>query len=190
MPARRRPKDEARSRAVALGSSVASGPRLVDLGLVVGRVRRWVSACLAEEMEQRRLFPWIAVAYGVGIALAFAARWPLSALPPLVLGAALTIASAVVRARPARLAACVALAAVAFGFAAAVLRTNDVAGAGASPDERRARRRLRRKRRGTPQRRQAGLTPARLRQGARRGSSGPHPRQRPRASTGSRRATT
>jgi competence protein ComEC len=83
----------------------------------------WAADCLAREAEARRLFPWIAVAYGGGIALAFAADGPLSIWPPLVTGTLLVGVAALCRARPLALAVLIALTAVFFGFAAAVLRT-------------------------------------------------------------------
>src|SRR5215211_2799514 len=36
--------------------------------------RPWLAGCLRQEVEQCRLFPWIAVAFGLGILLVFAAE--------------------------------------------------------------------------------------------------------------------
>jgi competence protein ComEC len=87
----------------------------------------WLAASLAREAEARRLFPWIPVAYGTGIALAFAADGPLSLWPPLLVGTGFVVAAVLLRARPLTLAILIGLAATFLGFAAAVLRTNMVA---------------------------------------------------------------
>ena len=43
----------------------------------------WLRACLAEEVSRRRLFPWCAVAFGLGILLFFAAQGRPHAAAPL-----------------------------------------------------------------------------------------------------------
>lgn len=87
----------------------------------------WLWRALAREAEARRLFPWIAVAYGGGIALAFAADGPLSIWPPLVAGAGSAAVAVLCRARPVALGLLIGAAAVFLGFAAAVLRMEAVA---------------------------------------------------------------
>ena len=86
----------------------------------------WLRACLAEEVERRRLFPWIAVAYGAGIVLASVAEGSVSPWPPLVLGGLCTALAVALRARPVGLAIAIACAAVLFGFTAMVVRTVSV----------------------------------------------------------------
>jgi hypothetical protein len=63
---------------VLAGRWRGSGPALSDA------IWPWFRACLAYEAEQRRLFPWLAVAFGAGIALAFAADGPLAPWAPSV----------------------------------------------------------------------------------------------------------
>ena len=49
--------------------------------------RGWLQRCLDEEVAQRRLFPWTAVAFGLGILLCFAAEGrPHPAAPVFGLG--------------------------------------------------------------------------------------------------------
>ena len=79
-----------------------------------------LSTWLAAEVEGRRLFLWIPVAYGLGICLAFAADGPLSLVPPLLGGFAFAAAAFIVRRRPVAAAAAIGTAAMFFGFAAAV----------------------------------------------------------------------
>ncbi|TVR10586.1 MAG: ComEC family competence protein [Salinarimonadaceae bacterium] len=55
----------------------ALAPRLPD-------PRPWLARCLAEEVEQRRLAPWAAVAFGLGIVLCFAAEGRPSPWAPTV----------------------------------------------------------------------------------------------------------
>ena len=51
---------------LALGLAARRAP-----GLVLPALRGWVGGCLAAESAQRRLFPWLAVAFGAGILLFF-----------------------------------------------------------------------------------------------------------------------
>jgi competence protein ComEC len=101
---------------VLAGRWRGSGPALSDA------IWPWFRACLAYEAEQRRLFPWLSVAFGAGIALAFAADGPLAPWAPL--GGALCAAGAalVVRGRPVSLAVALALVMACLGFLAAVMR--------------------------------------------------------------------
>ncbi len=117
------------------GARAAALPHVLAAAWNIGALRRalasgpdWFVGCLAREAEARRLFPWIPVAYGAGIALAFAADGPLSAWPPLLVVGGFAVAAALARARPVALAVLIGLAAMFLGFAAAVIRTQIVAG--------------------------------------------------------------
>jgi competence protein ComEC len=84
------------------------------------------SGWLRDEIERRRLFPWIAVAFGVGVLLFFAAEGRPALWAPLV-GLALSMGGALaLRHRVWGLAACIGLAAIFAGFAAGVLRLRAV----------------------------------------------------------------
>ncbi|WP_414471132.1 ComEC/Rec2 family competence protein [Microvirga sp. M2] len=88
--------------------------------------REWLRQCLAHEIAQRRLFPWLAVCFGLGVVLFFQAEAPSLWAP---LGAfALSVASAIwLRERLLALALSVGLAAVFAGFSAGIVRTAGVA---------------------------------------------------------------
>lgn len=75
------------------------------------------------EAEQRRLLPWLAVAFGAGILLCFAAAQG-APHPWAVLALAVSAASALpfLGARPVAMAAALALLAAIIGFAAATIR--------------------------------------------------------------------
>ncbi|MGE8126800.1 ComEC/Rec2 family competence protein [Methylobacterium sp. NPDC080182] len=91
-------------------------------------LRDWVVAGLAREAEQRRLFPWLAVAFGGGILVYFAAADGAPSLAAPLIAAALALAPVpVLGARPAALAAALAVAAAFLGFAAATWRVSQVA---------------------------------------------------------------
>lgn len=84
---------------------------------------------LSREAEQRRLFPWLAVAFGAGILVFFTATDGEPSLAAPLIGAALALAvTPALRARPAALALALALAAAFLGFAAGVRRVASVAG--------------------------------------------------------------
>jgi competence protein ComEC len=87
---------------------------------------RWALRNLSEEVEQRRLFPWIAVCFGLGIVLFFKAEGRPALWAPAL--AALLFCGLAIRAhaRPGTLAVCIGLAALFSGFAAAVVRTGSV----------------------------------------------------------------
>jgi len=109
------------ARAVAL-------PRPSGLALDWG-ARDWrgrLERCLAHEIGQRRLFPWLAVCFGLGVLLFFQAERPTLWAP---LGASALCAASAVRLRHNlfALALCVGLAAVFAGFAAGVIRTRSIA---------------------------------------------------------------
>src|SRR4051812_6690964 len=88
--------------------------------------RGWAARNLALEIDQRRLFPWIAVAFGMGIVLFFQAEGRPALWAPL-LGAGLCGCGAVLARRNLRsMAVLIAMTAVFAGFAAAVLRARSV----------------------------------------------------------------
>ena len=84
---------------------------------------------VAREAEQRRLFPWLAVAFGAGILVFFTATdgEPSLAAPLIAAGLCLSV-TPLLRARPVALALMLGLAAVFLGFAAGVWRVASVAG--------------------------------------------------------------
>ena len=100
-------------------------PLAIDLGLADGR--GWLVGNLTREVEQRRLFPWIAVCFGLGILLFFQAEgapalWAPAAVFALCVGSAIAL-----RAKPVALATTIGLAALFAGFAAGTLRARSVA---------------------------------------------------------------
>jgi len=107
---------------------VVALPRPSGLALDWGALdwRGWLERCLAHEIGQRRLFPWLAVCFGLGVLLFFQSEKPTLWAP---LGVSMLCAAAAVRLRHNlfALALCVALAAVFTGFAAGVIRTRSIA---------------------------------------------------------------
>ena len=88
--------------------------------------RQWIRRSLAVEAEQRRVFPWIPVCFGLGILLFFQAEGRPSLWAPM-LGAALFGTLAVrLRFSPVPLATMIALSALFAGFSAATVRTRNV----------------------------------------------------------------
>jgi competence protein ComEC len=114
------PRATARALALPRPVGLALDWRFVDW-------RGWLSRQVAREIEQRRLFPWLAVCFGLGILLFFQADgqpalWaPLGALGLCCTGAVLLRHNLPV------LCALVALAALFAGFSAGVIRTRSVA---------------------------------------------------------------
>jgi competence protein ComEC len=104
----------------ARGGLVSAWPvRVPDLGSLA-------SGWLRNEIERRRLFPWIAVAFAIGVLLFFAAEGRPALWAPL-LGVVLATGGAIaLRHRVWGLAACIAFAAIFAGFAASVLRLRAV----------------------------------------------------------------
>jgi hypothetical protein len=113
---------EGLSRAAA--APLASRLRGLAPGLLLARppIEEWVG----REVAARRLFPWLAVAFGLGILLYFRADREPALWAPLA-GLALALAAAWrARAGLAGLAACLFAAGVLAGFAAGALRTRAV----------------------------------------------------------------
>lgn len=109
---------------LAGGAVALAGPRAVALPAI----RAWLVEGIAREAEQRRLFPWLAVAFGAGIAVYFAAADGTPILAAPLVGAALALAPVpVLGARPVALALALAAAAAFLGFAAATWRVSQVA---------------------------------------------------------------
>jgi competence protein ComEC len=86
----------------------------------------WLARAVAIEVEQRRLFPWMAVSFGLGILLFFQAEGRPALWAPVGGCALFAGAAFAVRRRLAATAAMIALAALFAGFAAGVLRTRSV----------------------------------------------------------------
>ncbi len=119
-------RDIARSTGRAVATS-ASG-RFPSPAVLGPAVRGWVVGGLAIEAEQRRLFPWLAVAFGAGILAFFTATDGMPSLwAPLVAAAACAATLPFLGARPAALAVALGLMAALLGFAASALRVAQVA---------------------------------------------------------------
>jgi len=108
---------------------------VLPLGAALGRARlqaqgfewrAWLRRCCAQEIEQRRLFPWIAVAFGLGILLYFAADGRPSLWAPLAGAGVFGIVAILARARPVGFGVAVGLTALFGGFSASVIRTRSV----------------------------------------------------------------
>ena len=109
----------ATGRAIAL-----RGPR----ALALPAIRERVADALGREAEQRRLFPWLAVAFGAGILLFFTAADGVPSLAaPLICALAGLASVPFLGARPVGLAVVLGLAAGLLGFAAATWRVSQVA---------------------------------------------------------------
>jgi competence protein ComEC len=91
-----------------------------------GDWRSWLVRCVEEEIAQRRLFPWLAVAFGLGILLCFAAEGRPALWAPLAGGMAAAAAAFFARRSLAGLAVALGCAALFLGFAAGVVRTRAV----------------------------------------------------------------
>lgn len=92
-------------------------------------VRAWLEAGWTREVEQRRLFPWLAVAFALGILVFFTGTQGQPALAaPLVAAAGLAGLTPFLATRPMAMALVLAAIAAFLGFAAATLRVQRVAG--------------------------------------------------------------
>ncbi|TXN00277.1 ComEC family competence protein [Methylobacterium sp. WL64] len=109
---------------LAGGAVALAGTRPVSMPALRG----WLADGLTREVEQRRLFPWLAVAFGAGILVFFGCADGTPFLAAPLAGAALALAPApFLGARPGALALCLALTAGFLGFAAATWRVSQVA---------------------------------------------------------------
>lgn len=86
----------------------------------------WLSRGFSREIDQRRLFPWLAVCFGAGILLFFQAEGKPALWAPLSGLALFAGFAATFRGRPAALAVCVGSAMVFAGFTAGALRSRAV----------------------------------------------------------------
>src|SRR5215213_3116756 len=107
----------ARSAAVALAGAFRPGA-MVRRGDWGG----WLRACLAEEIEQRRLFPWLAVSFGLGVLLYFAAEGRPALWAPLATAAIAAGVAVLARGRPIGFAVALGFTALFCGFSAGVWR--------------------------------------------------------------------
>lgn len=89
--------------------------------------RGWLWKAITQEIEQRRLFPWIPVCFGVGILLFFQAEGMPVLWAPLGAFALCGAAGVALRRSMTAFIAMIALAAVFAGFSAGVIRTRSVA---------------------------------------------------------------
>jgi competence protein ComEC len=94
--------------------------------LVAGDWRRWLARCAEQELEHRRLFPWLAVAFGLGILLFFAAEDQPALWAPVAGAVAAAAAAVAARHRLISFAAALGVAAVFLGFSAGALRIRAV----------------------------------------------------------------
>lgn len=116
---RRIPRSSARVVALPRSRGIQAEWQLLD-------GRAWLSKNIAQEIEQRRLFPWIAVFFGIGIVLFFQADGQPALWAPA--GAFTVCAAAALALRPnvPTLSLMVALAALFAGFSAGVIRARSV----------------------------------------------------------------
>ncbi|MBM6581449.1 ComEC/Rec2 family competence protein [Microvirga sp. BT689] len=117
---RRIPRRAARVMALPWSSGISIAWRLGD-------GRGWVSRCIAREIEQRRLFPWIAVCFGSGILLFFQADGEPALWAPLGAFGLCSAAGIALRRNMPVLTALIAFAALFAGFSAGVIRARSVA---------------------------------------------------------------
>lgn len=116
-----------RGIAVRGAGALRAAGRLPSAALLLPAARRWLVGGLMEEAEQRRLFPWLAVAFGAGILIYFTGTDGEPALwAPLLAAAGCAAALPFLRARPAATAAALGLAAAFLGFTAGAVRVAQV----------------------------------------------------------------
>ncbi|MGO4523979.1 ComEC/Rec2 family competence protein [Microvirga sp. 2MCAF35] len=87
----------------------------------------WLSRNISLEVEQRRLFPWIAVFFGLGIVLFFQAEGRPALWAPVGAFTVCSAAALALRRKLAIFSAMIALAALFAGFSAGVIRARSVA---------------------------------------------------------------
>jgi competence protein ComEC len=110
------------ARVVALPRSWRTG---IEWRLLDGR--GWLSKAITHEIEQRRLFPWLPVCFGIGILLFFQADGMPALWAPLGAFALCGAAAIALRRHMTALVAMIALSAIFAGFSAGVIRTRTVA---------------------------------------------------------------
>ena len=103
--------------------ALADAIRLPALDVLAQRFVEAFRAAAIAEAGPRRLVPWIPVAFGIGIAVYFAAEREPSWIAALLLAGALAVAGFVARRRAAAFAALVLIGAAVIGFAGATLKT-------------------------------------------------------------------
>ncbi|WP_262296922.1 ComEC/Rec2 family competence protein [Microvirga sesbaniae] len=89
--------------------------------------RGWLSRSIAHEMDQRRLFPWIPVFFGIGIVLFFQADGQPALWAPFGAAASCAAAAVALRRVQAVSIALIAIAALFAGFSAGAIRMRSVA---------------------------------------------------------------
>ncbi|MEE1656478.1 ComEC/Rec2 family competence protein [Microvirga sp. CF3062] len=114
------PRSTARAMALHRSWNASIEWRLLD-------GRGWLLKAVVHEIEQRRLFPWIPVCFGVGILLFFQADGAPALWAPLGAFAVCGVAGIALRRNMTVLVAMIALSAVFAGFSAGVIRTRIVA---------------------------------------------------------------
>lgn len=121
------PRQRAEATATAIAGRIGTAPLGIRRGWPALPWRAPVATWLALEIERRAPFPWIAVAFGIGILLFFQAEGRPALWAP-VAGLSLAVAAAITLRRhlPA-FAAAVACAALFAGFTAGMLRLDGVA---------------------------------------------------------------
>jgi competence protein ComEC len=117
-----REPDERRGRSAAQAAALPFGFARASRILPFQDWRQWLAGCARQEVEQRRLFPWIAVAFGLGILLFFAAEGQPALWAPLAGAVGAAVAAIFARRRLIGFPVAVGVAALFFGFAAGVLR--------------------------------------------------------------------
>ncbi|MBB3019957.1 competence protein ComEC [Microvirga lupini] len=109
------------ARVMALPSSWGTS---IEWRLLDGR--GWLSKAITREIEQRRLFPWIPVCFGIGILLFFQVDSAPALWAPLGAFAVCGAAGIALRRHMTALVAMIVLSAVFAGFSAGVIRTRTV----------------------------------------------------------------
>lgn len=116
------------TRAVGRGLALLAAVRLSGPSWWLRAAGDWVLDGLRQEAEQRRLFPWLAVAFGIGILVYFTGTHGEPSLAaPLVAAALAAAATPFLGERPVTLALVLGLTAAFLGFAAGAFRVSRVA---------------------------------------------------------------
>ncbi|MCC6949091.1 MAG: ComEC family competence protein [Bradyrhizobiaceae bacterium] len=110
-------------RAAVLGGRRAAADWAGRAGDLVAAAGEWIAGSLRAEADAGRLAPWLAVSFGTGVLLYFAAPSEPSLFAPFILLALLAAVTWASRARPFAFSLSLALTAVAAGFTAGSLRS-------------------------------------------------------------------